>query len=114
MSADAAASSDRERRLSLIVLECLEAMDRGQPVQRAALLARHPEFAAELNQFLDDQAQVDGHAAPLRALGTDAAPSLRWHAHPNELGDFHIVREIGRGGMGIVYEAEQVSLGRRV
>jgi serine/threonine protein kinase len=30
------------------------------------------------------------------------------------LGDFRLVREIGRGGMGVVYEAEKVSLGRRV
>ena len=30
------------------------------------------------------------------------------------LGDFRVIREIGRGGMGIVYEAEQESLGRRV
>jgi serine/threonine protein kinase len=33
---------------------------------------------------------------------------------PERLGDFRLVREIGRGGMGVVYEAEQVSLGRRV
>jgi eukaryotic-like serine/threonine-protein kinase len=34
--------------------------------------------------------------------------------HLKQLGDFRIIREIGRGGMGVVYEAEQVSLGRKV
>jgi len=33
---------------------------------------------------------------------------------PHSLGDFQIVRELGQGGMGVVYEAEQVSLSRRV
>src|SRR5437879_67494 len=102
---------DREERLAVVLVACLEAIDNGRPVDRQELLDRHPEFAAELVKFLDDQGQVDGFAAPLRAVAEGPQGRL---SGPTTLGDFRLVREIGRGGMGIVYEAEQVSLGRRV
>jgi hypothetical protein len=45
---------------------------------------------------------------PTGPAQTPMAPALE------QLGDYRILREIGRGGMGVVYEAEQVSLGRHV
>src|SRR5262245_19154459 len=42
------------------------------------------------------------------------SPTTKHLAGRQRLGDFEIVREIGRGGMGIVYEARQLSLNRKV
>jgi serine/threonine protein kinase/tetratricopeptide (TPR) repeat protein len=105
--------AEREERLSRVLVQCLEALDRGEVVGRQDLLASYPEFAAELGQFLDDQERVDRCAAPLRAVARGLA--LRPAGTGSEcLGDFRIIREVGRGGMAVVYEAEQVSLGRPV
>jgi WD40 repeat protein len=47
--------------------------------------------------------------------GEPPGPRLGWMgSSPDVLGDFRLGREIGRGGLGVVYEACQVSLGRRV
>jgi eukaryotic-like serine/threonine-protein kinase len=83
----------------------------GEPVDLEAYVQAHPEYADQLRQLLPAMRVM----ARLGASGASVPP-----CEPDSdeiagvLGDFRIIREIGRGGMGVVYEAEQISLRRRV
>jgi serine/threonine protein kinase/tetratricopeptide (TPR) repeat protein len=79
----------------------------GEDIDSAAVMTEHPEHAGRLAGLLPALKA----AAALAVVGDSCDDGPR----PNvELGDFRIVRQVGRGGMGIVYEAEQLSLRRRV
>ena len=80
-------------------------------VNPEALVSGHPEVENEL-QRLFDWAEKQG--VSLESLMERVAGEVGDTEPPRMLGDFRIVKEIGRGGMGTVYEAEQVSLRRRV
>jgi tetratricopeptide (TPR) repeat protein/serine/threonine protein kinase len=113
----AAAESARldDPRLTGAIEKYLTLCEAGETPNRREFLARYPEFSAELAACLDGLDFV--HCV---------APHLREQSQPRDsdvgdavagrvaLGDFRIVRQLGRGGMGVVYEAEQLSLARRV
>jgi WD40 repeat protein len=99
---------EREQRLNAILAAYLEAAEAGRPPDRQQWLEQHPEFTAELRAFLADRDRFARLAEPVRAAARPPGSRVRY------FGDYELLGEVARGGMGIVYKARQVSLNRTV
>ncbi len=98
-------------RFDALAEEFAERYRRGERPSLQEYVDRLPEMAEEIREMFPALVEVeraDGDARGDFVRPPAIAPRL------GQVGDYRIVREIGRGGMGVVYEAEQVSLGRRV
>jgi serine/threonine protein kinase len=106
--------SEASAELARILDAYLAARQAGENPSREQLLADHPEFAGELEDCLASLEFIVTAVSPdgLGGAAEVGIGSVALSAHP--IGDFRLVREIGRGGMGVVYEAIQLSLSRRV
>lgn len=89
------------------VEEYLEQTARGEDVQLEAFVERYPKIRDLLKTVIPALERGDAAAGASKAGFATNKPQ-------KQLGDFRILRQIGRGGMGVVYEAEQVSMQRRV
>ena len=87
--------------LDQILDQYLDDLQNGRACSREELLAQYPDLADELAEYLDGIEMVSG-----LGIGSDLVPQ--------RLGDFEIIRPIGRGAMGVVYLANQISLKRPV
>jgi serine/threonine protein kinase len=105
-----------EDRLDELAAEFVERYRKGESPTIADYARRHPDLAQEICDLFPTIAQMEGLKVQIER---DQQPDskrgmIAGHVPFSQLGDFRIIREIGRGGMGVVYEAEQMSLGRRV
>jgi WD40 repeat protein len=116
---------NREERFNALIADYLDREAAGAAPPRAEWLREHAEFADELRLFLDEHERLGRLASPLRALampdaGGEAitvdgpARDTTTATTVHYFGDYELLNEIARGGMGIVYRARQKSLNRLV
>src|SRR5262249_28303724 len=104
-------NSERFVLLNHLADEFAERYRRGERPPLQEYIDRHPDLAEDINDLFPAMVEMEQVRDDRRELREPAA------ARPSpleRLGDFRILREIGQGGMGVVYEAEQISLGRHV
>lgn len=91
--------------LDQVIAAYLQAEERGDEPSRHELLRKHPQLADELREFFSDRDRFRYVSRPERPV---VPATVRY------FGDYELLEEIARGGMGIVYKAKQTTLGRTV
>jgi serine/threonine protein kinase/WD40 repeat protein/Flp pilus assembly protein TadD len=108
----ASTDSGRDVLLNQLIGEFVARYRRGERPPLQEYIDRCPDLAAEIRDLFP--ALVEMELAKEDRRHAETGPAVSPPPAVEQLGDFRILREVGRGGMGVVYEAEQISLGRHV
>jgi serine/threonine-protein kinase len=109
-----ASDEAHEQQLAQALSALTDRVQSGEPVDLEQACREHPELATELRELW-------GTVMVANAVGADA-PTVEddFEVHqeppglPGRVGDYKLLAEIGRGGMGVVYLAEQAQLKRKL
>jgi len=110
------AELDRDQRLAMILSDAADAICRGEFVDCEMICGENPTLAEEIRRLWNtlmvaDTAGVISDEDSIQESGESSWKSL---SLPTTIGDYELIEEIGRGGMGVVFRARQISLDREV